>query len=196
MADQVQIFVAATHAFGERVRAIDEQHWSAPTPNFQWSVADLVDHLVDEHRWAAPLLHGHDFLSSGEVVEGTRKLPVDGGVGGNLAQSWEEAAAGSVDAVSEEGALERSVELSRGDTPVAVYLDEMIVDLVVHAWDLATAIGYRDPVPTELVDYAYSRLGGMGDLSSGGMFASPIDVADDASTLDKLLAATGRDPLG
>jgi hypothetical protein len=34
----------------------------------------------------------------------------------------------------------------------------------------------------------------MGDLSGSGMFAPPVDCADDAPTIDKLVAATGRRP--
>ena len=32
--------------------------------------------------------------------------------------------------------------ITRGPAPVAEYLEEMILDLIVHAWDLGTAIGY------------------------------------------------------
>jgi uncharacterized protein (TIGR03086 family) len=190
----VQMFLAGTTAFGERVHAITEGQWTAGTPDTEWSVADLVAHLVDEHRWAAPLLHGLDFAAAGEVVEGTRQLPVDGGVGANLAQSWDEAAAGSVDAVVADGALDQMVSLSRGQTAVSTYLTEMVLDLVVHSWDLATAIGYPDQLPTDLVEFAYHHVDQLGDVSSSGMFAAPVDVPDDASTLDKLIAATGRDP--
>lgn len=192
--EQVRMFLTGTSAFGDRVHAITEDQWSAATPDTQWSVADLVNHLVNEHRWAAPLLHGLDFTAAGEVVEGTRDLPVDGGVGANLAQSWDEAAAGSVDAVMADGALHNTVSLSRGDTDARVYLNEMILDLVVHSWDLATAIGYAQALSEPLVDYAHRHLEGIGDLSDSGMFGEPVEVPADASTLDKLIAATGRNP--
>ena len=133
MDDHLDVFLKAQREFGERVHAITEQQWGQSTPAAEWSVADLVEHLIDEHRWAAPLLHGQDLESAAKVVKGTRSLPVDGGIGANLAEAWDEAAVGSADAFAADGALDRTVALSRGDTPVRDYITEMIVDLVVHA---------------------------------------------------------------
>ena len=72
MTDPVGTFLAAQRAFGERVHAVAEDQWHAPTPDTEWDVADLVGHLIEEHRWAAPLLHGHDLEAAGEIVRGSR----------------------------------------------------------------------------------------------------------------------------
>jgi uncharacterized protein (TIGR03086 family) len=194
MADLVALFIEASRQFGARVHAVDESQWGSPTPDAEWTVADLVNHLIDEHRWMPPLLHGLDLESAGKVVEGSRSLPVHGGVGANLAQEWDEAATGSSDAVTEPGTMERTVALSRGPTPAAQYVGEMIADATVHAWDLGTAIGYREPLPDDLVSFVWEQFSGLGDLSPTGMFAAPVPVADDAPLIDKLIAATGRNP--
>jgi uncharacterized protein (TIGR03086 family) len=194
MDDLLSMFLAGQREFGTRVHAVQESQWAGATPDTEWSVADLVAHLIDEHRWAAPLLHGLDLASARKVVEGTRDLPVDGGVGSNLAVSWDEAATSSADAFAEPDALARSVELSRGDTPARDYLDEMVFDLVVHSWDLGQAIDYDVPLPEDLVSYVQGRVHAMGDLSAGGLFDSPVPVPGDAPAIDKLVAATGRNP--
>jgi uncharacterized protein (TIGR03086 family) len=194
MDDLVGLFLMAQREFGARVHAVGADQWSATTPDTEWTVADLVEHLIDEHRWAAPLLHGQDYESAAKVVEGSRSLPVDGGVGANLAQEWDDAAAGSNEAFTAPGALDRDVDLSRGATPVRRYAEEMIFDLTIHAWDLAQAIGYPDPLPDDLVSATYARVADVGDLSSSGLFKPPVDVPDDASTIDKLVAASGRTP--
>jgi uncharacterized protein (TIGR03086 family) len=190
----LDIFLAARRACSERVHAIAEDQWQHDTPDDEWTVADLVDHLVDEHRWAAPLLHGLDLDAAAAVVDGARTLPVDGGVGANLAQAWDEASTACVDAFAEADALDRTVQLSRGPTPARSYLDEMTFDLVVHTWDLGVAIGFPDPVPAELVEPVYAAVKEYGDLSATGRFDPPVGVPADASTLDKLIALTGRDP--
>jgi uncharacterized protein (TIGR03086 family) len=191
----VEAFRQAQQAFTDRVHAVAEDQWQAPTPDTEWSVADLVGHLIEEHRWAAPLMHGLDLESARKVVEGSRSLPVDGGVGGNLAEEWDEAAVESLDAFSEPDAVNRTVALSRGPTPARDYLSEMIFDLVVHGWDLATAIGYSgDDLPDELVSAVYEQAKKFGDLSATGMFEKPVDVPEDARPIDKLVALTGRDP--
>ena len=194
MDDPLEMFLTGVRVFGDRVRAITEEQWSAPTPDTEWTVADLVEHLIDEHRWAAPLLHGLDLDSAAKVVEGSRRLPVDGGVGANFAELWSEAAIASVDAFTADGALDRSVALARGDTPARSYLGEMIFDLTVHAWDLAKAIGFPDPLPEDLVVHAYEQVAAAGDMSASGLFAAPVEVPDDAPIVHRLIAATGRDP--
>lgn len=192
--DLLALILSGQREFTARVHAIGDEQWAVATPDTEWSVADLVAHLIDEHRWAGPLLHGQDLESAGKVVEGSRSLPVGGGVGANLAQEWDEAAIVSAEAFSAPGAFDREVSLSRGATPVGEYAQEMIVDLVVHSWDLAQAIGYQEPLPEALVSYAYARVAAAGDMSGSGFFAPPVDVAHGASGIDKLVAATGRRP--
>lgn len=195
MDDQLEQFLTVQRAFGERVHAVREDQWQASTPCRDWSVADLVGHLVEEHRWAAPLLHGQDIDSARKIVEGTRSLPVDGGVGANLAEEWDEAAVGSADAFTSDGALERTVQLSYGERPVAEYLGQMTVDLLVHAWDLGTAIGFDGTLPDDVAERVWSEVQGMRDaFAQSDMFGDPVDVPDDASALDKLLGLTGRNP--
>jgi uncharacterized protein (TIGR03086 family) len=193
--DDLERFLTAQRAFTDRVHAVSDDQWQLETPDTEWTVADLVAHLVDEHRWAAPLLHGLDLETAGQVVQGTRSLPVDGGVGANLAEEWDEAAVLAADAFAADGALDRTVELSRGATSVRDYIAEMTFDLVVHGWDLATAIGYNgDQLPDALVGEVLEQAKKFGDLSSSGLFDPPVDVAEDASALEKLIALTGRHP--
>jgi uncharacterized protein (TIGR03086 family) len=194
MDDLIALFHIGQREFGARVHAVTDEQWTARTPDTEWSVADLVAHLVEEHRWAAPLMHGQDLESAGKVVEGSRSLPVDGGVGANLAQEWDEAAAASAEAFSAPGALDRDVELSRGTTPVRAYLEELIFDLTVHAWDLGSAIGYSGRLPDELVLPVYERVGEVINASPSELFDRPVEVPDDAPMIDKLIAATGRKP--
>jgi uncharacterized protein (TIGR03086 family) len=193
-ADLLETYLAAQRVFGERVHAITEEQWQGDTPCDKWTVAELVGHLVEENLWAAPLLHGLDLDAAEKVVKGARSLPVDGGVGANRAQEWDEASVAAADAFSADGALDRDVAVSRGSTPARDYLMEMIFDLVVHGWDLGKAIGYPEPIPAELADVLYPEAKKFGDLSSTGMFHAPVEVPADASSLDKLVALTGRDP--
>jgi uncharacterized protein (TIGR03086 family) len=194
MDDVLAIYQSALHEFGARVHAVAEDQWDAATPDTEWTVADLVEHVIEEHRWVAPLLHGQDLESAAKVVDGSRSLPVNGGVGANLAQEWDEAAIASAEAFTAPGALDRDVELSRGPTPARQYAEEMIFDLTIHAWDLAQAIGYDGSLPDNVVSALYAEVAGMGDMSGSGLFKPPVEVPDDAPTIDKLVAATGRNP--
>ena len=194
--DFVSMFLAAQRAFGDRVQAISEDQWHGPTPDTEWDVAALVAHLIEENQWVPPLIHGLDLEAAGKVVEGSRKLPVEGGVGANLIEVWDEASLAAADAFRDEGALERSVALSRGPTPAGEYLGEMTFDHLVHAWDLGKAIGYQgEPLPDDVVAAVYEMAKPLAPMLAGsGMFADPVPVPDDASTLDKLIGLTGRNP--
>jgi uncharacterized protein (TIGR03086 family) len=194
MDDELTKFLSAQRAFSDRVHAVAEDQWSAPTPCTKWSVADLVAHLVEENRWVAPLMHGLDLTSAGKVVDAARKRPVRGGIGATLAEEWDDAAVEARNAVSAVGALDRTVDLSRGPTPARGYIAEMVSDLTIHGWDLGRAIGYTEPLPLDLVEAVYDIAKDMGDLSYTGMFNKPVTMPDDASTIDKLIALTGRDP--
>jgi uncharacterized protein (TIGR03086 family) len=194
MDDQLEKFLSAQREFGARVNAVTEDQWQSPTPDSEWRVADLVSHLIEEHRWAAPLMDGHDLDAARMIAQGARSMPVDGGVGANLAEEWNEAAISSADAFSADGALDRDVSLSSGARPARDYIEEMFFDLVVHSWDLGTAIGYPEPLPDDLVAAAHEKAQSFGDTSGSSMFGEPVRVADDAPTIDRLVALTGRDP--
>jgi uncharacterized protein (TIGR03086 family) len=191
MDPMVAMFLSAQRAFADRVHAVGEDQWQLPTPDSEWDVTALVDHLIDENRWLAPLAHGHDLDAAGKIVEGAKSTDGD-----DRAPAFDRAATASSDALKEDGVLDRTASLSRGPTPMRDYLGEMIFDHLVHAWDLGMAIGYDgDPLPGDVVETLYPMAVGMaGVLAESGMFAAPVEVPDDAPTLDKLIGLTGRDP--
>ncbi|MDT4941828.1 MAG: hypothetical protein QOJ34_1917 [Pseudonocardiales bacterium] len=192
MDPMVEMFLSAQRAFGARVRAVGADQLGLPTPNTEWDVSALLGHLLDENWWLPPLAHGHDLDAAGKIVESAEHA-----AGDDRVKAWETASVKSADAVQEEGVLERTASLSRGPTPMRDYLGEMIFDHIVHAWDLGKAIGYSgdEPLPEDVVEVLYPMATGMADMLAGsGMFAAPVEVPDDASTLDKLLGLTGRDP--
>ncbi len=183
----VELFVIGQREFGARVRAVGDR-WTAPTPNSRWTVADLVDHLIDEHRWIEPLLDGQDLHTAGEIVRGTRDP-------GDRVVAWDDAARLSYRSVSADGALSRFVELSYGRTAAREYVSELIFDLAVHSWDLGRALDYDGDLPSELVEFALERAQLMGnDGGTPGVFGPPVPVPDDAPALHRLVALTGRSP--
>src|ERR671933_458873 len=55
--DARELYRRASAEFGARVHRVGDR-WTAPTPCAGWDVRELVRHLVDEERWAPPLLAG------------------------------------------------------------------------------------------------------------------------------------------
>ena len=194
MDETTAMFLEGTREFTKRVHAITERQWDDPTPDSEWTVADLVRHLIDEHLWMPPLLHGLDLETAGEVVAGSHRSDIHGGVGATLNVDWDRASVGSIDAVTTEGVLDREVALSRGPTPASAYVAEMVFDVCVHSWDLGIAIGYDGALPDDLIAHVHTIVVAFGDLSGTGMFAAAVPVPDDAPLVDRLVALTGRKP--
>lgn len=67
-------------------------------------------------------------------------------------------------------------------------------EVVVHGWDVASAVGADyDPGEAEL-EAALAFIGSFPDDDRGEAFGPPIDVPADADLLDRVVAASGRDP--
>jgi uncharacterized protein (TIGR03086 family) len=189
MADPVALMLQGLREFGDRLDRVPNDQWGAPTPCTEWTVATLADHVIDESLWVAPLLAGHGLEAANEIVEGTKAS-----AGGDRISLWRTASTNAATAWTEPGAMDRMVALSRGPTPVPAYLDEMLVDVTVHSWDLGTAVGVFDPLPEDQVSYVLGIVEAFGDLAATGAFAPPVPVDDGASPEAKLVALTGRRP--
>src|SRR4051794_10404628 len=153
MTDLLALFNQGLAEFGARVHRVRPDQWSGATPCTEWDVTVLVDHLVDEQLWVPPLMSGHDLGTADAIVKSEKRT-----LGDDRVAAWDAAALSSRRAFGEPGALEREVALSRGPTPAADYLGEMIMDAVVHSWDLGRAVGYREPLPDELVGFTLAGI--------------------------------------
>ncbi len=58
MADLVELFERAVRRFGERVPLIGDR-WAAPTPDDEWDVRALVNHVIAEDLWAPSSARWH-----------------------------------------------------------------------------------------------------------------------------------------
>ncbi|HEU4399007.1 MAG TPA: TIGR03086 family metal-binding protein, partial [Actinomycetota bacterium] len=132
--DASELHRRATDAFGDRVHAIADDQWELPTPCSEWSVRQLVNHLVYENRWTAPIFAGRTIAEVGDRFEGDL-------LGDDPAAAWDDSAKEAVAAVTEQGATERTVHLSFGDVPGSEYAMQLFADHLIHGWDLARAIG-------------------------------------------------------
>ncbi|MGW0518347.1 TIGR03086 family metal-binding protein [Crossiella sp. NPDC003009] len=177
----------ALDLFGGLVHAVRGPAWDAPTPCAEWSVRDLVGHLTGEQLWVPALVTQR---RSPEEVG----AEFDGDVlGDDPVGVWVKAAEAARAAFNQPGALEGTVALSYGSSPVADYCAEMTLDAVVHSWDLAKAIGSDDRLPAQLVEFALARVLPKADeFADGQYFGEPVEVPEDADDQTRLLAILGR----
>lgn len=176
----------AFNRFSELVHRVPDDAWSRPTPCESWTTRDLVNHLTSEHLWAPRLLAGETTAQVGSDYDGDV-------LGRDPAAAWDSAASGSREAWANADD-DTPVHLSFGDTTADEYAEQMLLDLTVHAWDLAQGAGLadQDKVVPEAVLHVlrYARDGG---LAGTGPFGPEVPT-DSADPQDQLVALLGREP--
>lgn len=176
----------ACDEFGRRVEAIGGGGWDRPTPNPGWTVKDLVNHLVAENLWTPPMFAGRTIAEVGNRFDGDV-------LGDDPETAWRRSVEGAVAAVAAPGAMERTVHLSSGDVPGRDYALQLFADHLVHAWDLAVALGVDDRLDPELVDACAAWFGSVEEqYRTAGAVGPRASVADDSDAQTSMLAMWGR----
>jgi uncharacterized protein (TIGR03086 family) len=184
--DALSLLAPAAEDFGRHVHAVAPPDWDAPSPCAGWTVRDVVNHMVGEHLWAPELLGGATVESVGDRFDGDM-------VGDDPIGAWDRAIYRSLDAWSRTP-TDRPVHLSFGETPAGEYADQMLVDLVVHGWDIARGAGLDERLDPDAVAHALAYVERHPSMLSGsGLFAGPVPVESD-DPQDRLLGLLGRRP--
>ena len=185
-ADQAALHRRAVEEFDARVRAVGDDQWELPTPCSDWSVRQLVNHLVYEDRWTVPLMEGSTIAAVGDRYEGDL-------LGDDPKGAWAESCAEAVAAVQADGALERMVDLSSGPTPAGEYVSQLLADHLIHAWDLARAVGADERLDPELVEACAAWFTEMEPhYRAAGAIGERPETPPGADAQTILLAAFGR----
>jgi uncharacterized protein (TIGR03086 family) len=185
--DTVDLHRRAVAEFDTRVRSIPDDAWSRPTPCPDWDVRALVNHLVNEDKWTAPLISGKTVEEVGDAFDGDL-------LGDDPQSAWNGAAAearSAVDGVADD--LDRLVHVSWGQIPASEYIQQLWIDHLIHAWDLARGIGGDEKLDPELVEICYQGAAPQEEfLKSTGAFGGKVEPPPGADLQTKLLAVFGR----
>jgi uncharacterized protein (TIGR03086 family) len=185
--DVISLHRRTVEVFLDRVEAIGDDQWSDPTPCTEWEVRALVNHVVGEDRWTAPLLGGSTIAEVGDRFDGDL-------LGADPAASARDAAAEAVAAVGHHLQTGGKVHLSYGDEDMAEYVHQLAADHLIHAWDVAAATGGDTSLDAELVDAVATWFAAREPLyRTAGIIGERVEVAS-ADPTDQLLAAFGRTP--
>jgi uncharacterized protein (TIGR03086 family) len=178
----------AMRGFDRVVLQVGKHQWQNQTPCTEWDVRDLVNHLVAEQLWVPHLLAGTSLDEVGDRFDGDV-------LGSDPIQAWSESATTARSAWTAPGAREREVHVTSGVIGAEEYGWQMTLDLAVHGWDLATAIGAPDPIDPDLAQSLLEHVAPEVEQWQGaGIFAPPVEVGADASPSARLVGLLGRDP--
>jgi uncharacterized protein (TIGR03086 family) len=183
-ADPVSQFALVLGVTSQLVAAVPEPAWTDPTPCADWSVHDLVGHLIAGNLLFARALDGRPPAPAPACAPGSHT---------QLAHL--ESVTELLGAFSQPGVLDRIVTVPFGSVPGHVALHLRTTETLVHGWDLARATGQPTAFPAGLADqelaFSESRLADV--PSERRPFAPPRPVPDGAPAIDRLAACLGRD---
>jgi len=172
----------AHREFGRRIAAVED--WTAPTPDKEWTVGDLVRHVVQEQQWIPPLLAGLTLDQARRRVDP---------LGDDLAAEWHTHSTLAT-AAWQAASADASVQLSYDTVTVLDYLREQVSDVTIHSWDLARATAADEVLDEALIEAVWTVFEPQRDaLEASGLFDSPVPMPEDAPLQSRLLALTGRD---
>ena len=186
--DPLGLLVVAIDEFARPLRLVGPDDWQRPTPCTEWDVRALVNHVIGAAVRYQLLLRG----ASTEQVEATRTVDH---LGDDALGSFVTTADGMVACFAEDGALERITHHVTGDRTGRELVSMRILDLGVHAWDLARAIGADETLDADVVTFLLDSTADL-DLGPQQHAFAPADgdVPADAAPQDRLLHRLGRHP--
>ncbi|WP_026212387.1 TIGR03086 family metal-binding protein [Longispora albida] len=183
-----QIVTAAATA-ARLARGVRPEQLGGPSPCGEWDVRTLLNHFV--------LWTGYSFERRAlrqevpqELID--RDFTAEPGWAGAYAAQLDRAVA----AWSDPAAFEGIIDVGQGyEMPAEMVAGMVLKEMVVHGWDVARATGQEYGWPEDVAKSVLHVVEEHGELyRQFDGFAGVVAVPADASTLDRALALSGRDP--
>lgn len=182
MSEISERYRALAAEFTRRVEAVPDDRWDAPSPCEGWTARDVLDHMLDNHR-NMPAYAG-------------LKLDLPRTAAEDPKGAWADAVTAMQALLEDPARAGHEYDGYFGRTSVERTVDEFLgTDLLVHAWDIARATGQDEALPAGEVRRvaADARTWG-GTIRMEGICGPEVDLPEEASEQDRLLAYFGRDP--
>jgi uncharacterized protein (TIGR03086 family) len=158
------------------------------TPCADWDLRTLLNHTILWTSYSAERrAHGEsvaeDLMSKDFTAEP------------DYADAYQAQIAKAVEAWSDPEAWTRELGVMGNTTPAADVAAMLIMEMVLHGWDVARATGQDYQCDETLAQAVLATVEAQGDMFRQYQgFAAVVPVPDDATTFDRVLALSGRDP--
>jgi uncharacterized protein (TIGR03086 family) len=182
--DALMHYMKATAHTRRLLDVVTLDQWEASTPCTDWNVKKLVKHMISGAKNAESIMRGYGPKNCSELFsEG-------------LVVAFDAACKAAIAAFSVPGVMGTMVQTRRGEQLAGNYALGQVQEMLVHGWDLATAIGADTSMDLELLGVSYDRAVRSRDhLRSGGATVwgeSEATAAENADTQTQYLAILGR----
>lgn len=187
MPNPVELFEKATTGLNKILDGIKQNQIDTQTPCSDWKVKGLLDHVIGGASHLNTSLAG----KAGEASPPPSESDL-----AKLSASYRSVVAEVLKKAAGPSALEVQVATPAGEMSAAQFMGILSLDNLVHTWDLAKATGQNTRLDPALTETCYGMfVPGLIDMARPhGAFGPPVSVPDSASTQDKLLGYTGRQP--
>jgi len=171
----------AQDVFAAVLAAVTPHQMGAPTPCTEWTVGDLIGHLIGGNERV--------LIRAGLRSEPGASWPAD------LIEAHRASAAAAHQVFAAPDGMTAIFELPIGPVPGSTFVWMRAVDGLVHAWDLARATGQSTDLDPELA--AYLLAGSRGRATDalrgpGKVFGYPQPCDEARPPADQLAAFLGR----
>jgi len=169
----------------ELIAGIPDDAWASPTPCEEWTVRDLVTHVVAGNVKYTGIAAGGDFAPGAPEVS----------IGDDPAATYRQTLEGMLAAWRVPGAMDREIGLPRGRGRAEVAAWMHLAETLGHGWDLATATGRPAGFDDDAVAACLAECRGRIPPERPPMvpFADAVNVGD-GPLIDQLAAYLGRSP--
>jgi uncharacterized protein (TIGR03086 family) len=165
---------------------IGDEQWELVSDCDDWTVRELVNHVVTGNYWAAELGSGFTIEQVGDRLDGDV-------LGTDPLRAYDDSSLVAAAVFRAPGAMERPCAVSYGPVPGEVYCGHRFLDVLVHGWDVATSTGQDTTLDPDLVDACLAVIEPQIDMLVGsGAFGTRLDVPEGSSSQTKLLGLLGR----
>jgi uncharacterized protein (TIGR03086 family) len=180
MTDVHAKYQQVSQGFDAAVKAAAPDNWHAQSPCEGWTARDVVGHIVAGHRG----------VIAGAC--GGESTPL--GADEDPQQAWEEVAQAITEITADREVMAREVDGPTGKMPVGEVIERFVtMDLLVHTWDLARAVGAEERLPEDRVRDAYEILRPMDDvIRMTNVFGPRLDAPPNADLQTEFLYFLGR----
>ena len=166
--------------FDARVDATPADGWDAPSPCSEWTARDVVGHVVGNHRWLATPVQGGEPQPMADDED--------------PAEAWRGAFSTIRGLTEDRVAMGTLVDGPAGKMPFEQMLGRFVcMDVLIHTWDLARAVGADEQLDEASVSLAYAELKPMDEqIRSPGFFGPKLEPPPTADIQTEFLYFVGR----
>jgi len=197
MSDIAHRYRLLSDGFRARIEATPANRWDAPSPCAGWSARDVVAHVINGHRGMLALVDGTPPVAADGVGISSMADAPEVEPGADLAIAFARCRDDLHAMLSDpDRAAIRLPGGPLGPVPVEDAADVIgSMELLVHTWDLARAVGGDEKLDAELVARTHQALlPHYAGLQATGAFQPSIPAPHGADAQTAFLYFVGRRP--